>query len=377
MATAGLKQSLAAGKKIYRGSSDSANRGQTLDPSGYINRSMLQRAARTRMAGGGMGPGGSLDAAGVKRSASTARSGLAQTALAGQRGEQDAPTPPNPNVGGLAPMNMASGQSQFGTGINPNLSQVKSFNTAGPNLQGQAPQFKLPGIPTSITGQLSSKLDADYKMQQAQGYDSLNSTIANLQNALAKLGTEYQSTLRDANTEGQKDYADLASQYAAMGGGPGTGYGQAYQELTTDHANFLNDLNTWLNQGQQDIGTDKNSAQTAFATLLKGLKGLQGDRDAKEKAAAALKAAAAKAAAAKVKAASKAKSYSSSRPKPRVVSGSTMAKRSSNYKAPAKKKSTKKPNFNPKAQYNRSTSAPKPKAKPNFNPKAVYNRRVG
>lgn len=324
MAVAGLRQSFAAGKKVYNGGSNSANRGMTLDPSGYMERSRMQRASRTRMSGAGSAlPGASAPASsgGGGSSAGLASSAINQgDALAGgtTAGSQ---TVSNPDVGGLARMNLASqrqqGPAQFGSMINPNLSQVRSFDTALPDLPTAAPDLKMPGVPTNPAGQLKSKLDADFRMKQEQGYDSLSATIAQLQNALAKMGQEYNVELREGKSAATKGAADLAARYASMGGGPGTAYGQDYQEQTLNYGNFLNDLKTAFSQGKQDILNDQTAAQTSFQTLIRGLLGMQGERDAKEKAAAALAAktaAAAKAAAAKRAAALKAassRSYSS------------------------------------------------------------------
>ena len=339
---------LAVGNKVYNGGSNSANRGMTLDPSGYMERSRNQAAAKKRMSSSlapraGITPGQAAppgaqpgQAAGGGGSASTA-SVKAGTGLAAEGG---AALAPNPNVGGLANLNLASTSGGQGAFVN----QIRSFDTSLPDLPTAAPDIKLPGVPTNPAGQLKSKLDADFRMKQEQGYDSLSATIAKLQNALAKMGQEYNVELREGKADATKGASQLAAQYAAMGGGPGSAYGQDYQEMTTDYGNFLNDLKTAFSQGKQDILGDRTAATTQFQTLIRGLLGLQGQRDAKEKAEAALRAktaAAAKAAAAKRAAALRSASsggssrYSSGGS--RSYSSGRSSSRSSSYRAPAKK----------------------------------------
>ncbi len=310
---------LAVGNKVYNGGSNSANRGMTLDPSGYMERSRNQAAAKKRLVSSlaprpGISPGQAAPPGAVPGQAASGSGGSSTAAVkagTGTAAEGGAALSPNPNVGGLANMNLASTSGGGGAFVN----QIRSFDTSLPDLPTSAPDIRLPGVPTNPAGQLKSKLDADFRMKQEQGYDSLSSTIAKLQNALAKMGQEYNVELREGKSEAQKGAAALAAQYAAMGGGPGSAYGQDYQEMTTDYGNFLNDLKTAFSQGRQDILSDRTSAQTQFQTLIRGLLGLQGQRDAKEKAEAALRAktaAAAKAAAAKRAAALRAASSRSS-----------------------------------------------------------------
>jgi hypothetical protein len=180
-------------------------------------------------------------------------------------------------------------------------------------------------------------------MKRDQGYDSLNQSLIKLQSALQSLSGEYQSTIRDTETDRQGDYSELAAKFAAMGGGPGTAYGKDYGDMTKEYANFGSDLNRWFNEGQQGILQDRTGAITNFNTLIRGLLGMQNQRAAEKAAAAAL---AKKTAAAKAAAAKKAAQKSYSAPK-------------KSYSAPKKYYSSPKKKYSaPKKIYNKSTNQP-------------------
>ena len=366
---------LSSGKRVYNGGSYSANRGQRLDPGGYIDRSMVQRAAR-RFAGSGMPTGGVAQKSLSNLDQSTNMGGsTAQDPQAQKAGEGGNPA----DVGGLAPLNLFGAQSQaqppplpdqassqaqesrFGSGINPNVSKLRGFSVSAPDdWITKLSVAKMPGVPTSTSGQLKSPLDADLRMKRDQGYDQLNQSLVKLQSALQSLSGEYQSTLRDTETDRRNDYSQLAQKFAVLGGG-GTAIGQDYGDLSTEYANFGSDLNRWFNEGQQGLLQDRTGAITNFNTLIRGLLGMQNQRAAEKAAAAAL---AKRTAAAKAKAA---RSSSSSSRSSRPSSSPRRASSGSSYRAPAKK-------YAKKSTAKKKSSLPKNTAGRHY---ATYNPSTG
>lgn len=283
------QNNMAVGNKVYNGGSNAAQRGQQLDPSGYIQRNLQQRnqpgAQQQRQ---GVGQGG-MPIPPSLQGPSQQRSGLAAQAMQGM--EQGAVgTTSNPNIGGLAPLNLASQVAgQVRQQGSPLTSQIKTFDPSGPSFSPAAPTVKMPGVPSSITGSLKSPLDVDLRNQRDQGFNTLNQQITQLQSILDQLNAEYQQNVRDFGVESDRQYLDLASMFAAMGGGPGTGYGQAYGDLTRDLTNYRSDLDTAFSRSQQDILADRTANINRFQTLIRGLAGTQADRDARKRAEAALK----------------------------------------------------------------------------------------
>lgn len=297
---------MAAGRRVYNGGSDSANRGRTLDPSGYIGRSRMQQAAQ-------------MFGQPQQQRQSTSRSGLAAGVTnkmqqyaqqrAGGTGIQSPGTQPmqqrDPDVGGLAPLNFDPvqaanarlRQTEQMTGVqpgygepanqaqgNPFVNQIRAFDTSGPEMAKALAAAKIQGVPSSVTGKLVSDLDRDLRYQQQSGYNELTDMIGELLSQQGEVGAQYQQDLRDLGTEQDQSFRDLAARFAAMGGGPGTGYGTEYKDLATEYANFRNDLDSWFTRGQQDFTRERTSGIRDFETLLSHLKGTQKDRDAKEAA---------------------------------------------------------------------------------------------
>ena len=287
----------AAGNKVYNGGSSAATRG-TVDPQGYVERSLRQRnsqrrsghaaAAMRRLDRNRVSPG---ERRRLKRRKMLTRK--IQNTKPGQRRmnlrERRAEVRLRDMQPGKAKRQLRRKEQRLENRTDGNPRNNPGRNGNGPRGGGRNPMPgirnvpKYPVVKISPNGQLNLPWNLQSSMGAVQAQGQFNQGLLNLQGQEQNYMQDWTRNMRDSEIENQHQIDDTRNDFAARGLVGSSPYGQAVGQNATAWNNYETDMLTDKTNFMSQLAQNRLGIQNQFNDTLRAL-GIENVLSAEERA---------------------------------------------------------------------------------------------
>lgn len=248
----------AAGSKVYNGGSSAATRG-TVDPEGYVNRSLRQRNAKQRRSGLAKAAIRRLD----KKIANT-DPGLQRRKLRSKRLDHRASLH---KPGSKRHKEITRNDRR----LESKISQAQARQNRGKPITGLKQAPKPPVVTVSPNGQLNLPWNLDNNLQAIDAYHKQQQGLLGLQEQEQQYNMGYVRDVRDAEQGYDMMRDQTRNNFAARGMGFSTAHANQAEFDATNYNNYVTDRNLDQTNFMNAIAARRLGLENNFNDVLRAL----------------------------------------------------------------------------------------------------------